>query len=299
MTDALLDEARATAQDAAASAGVSFEEVHGHTLAQATSRLFDEVWGRGAQAGAVLSGEALVALAHAGGQVTVARRDGALVGATAAFLGRDHATGRTFAHSHVTGVVAPAQSSGVGRALKWHQRAWCLERGIEEVRWTYDPLIRRNAVLNLLLLGAQAAHYEHDVYGPMDDARNRGLPTDRIVVSWRLDAPRTRAAAEGRAAAPDVAALRRAGAEPVLDLDADSGRPLRSPTDAARRLVRIPPDIEAIRAEDPGLARDWAEAIRATLGEAMRARARVTGVTRDGWYVLAPPAGITELADPR
>lgn len=296
--DALLDEARATAEVAASSADVTIAEIQGHTVARVISALLDGVWGRAPSAGAVLPAEALTALTHAGSQVTAAWRDGDVVGATAAFLGRDHETGEVFVHSHVTGVRPDAQRTGVGRALKWHQRNWCLERGIDEVRWTFDPLIRRNAVLNLLLLGAQATGYEHDVYGPMDDVRNAGLPTDRAVVSWRLSAPRTCAAARGRPAAPDVEALRRSGAQPLLVVG-DGDRPERTTTDVARRLVQVPPDIEAIRADDRELAAAWADAVRDTLGEAIRAGARVSGVTRDGWYVLAPPAGVAELADVR
>jgi predicted GNAT superfamily acetyltransferase len=296
--DALIDESLATAEVAAEHAGVTLDEVHGHTTARAVSELLDTVWGRSTAAGAVLAREALTAMTHAGCQVTTAWRDGDLVGATAALLGRDHDTGEVFLHSHVTGVHPSAQGSGIGRALKWHQRAWCLTRGIAEVRWTYDPLIRRNAVLNLVLLGAHAASYERDVYGPMDDARNAGLPTDRVVAVWTLDAPRTCAAAAGRAAAPDVDALLRAGAEPLLQVG-DDDNPVLTPTDAARRLVQIPADVEAIRARDRDLAGAWADAVRASLGEAMRGGSRVSGVTRDGWYVLAPPAGVTELAEVR
>lgn len=298
MTDALIEEARTTSEVAAATAEVTLDEVGHHLRARTVAALFDQVWGRTEAAGAVLSGEALMAMTHAGCQVTAAWRGDELVGATAAFLGRDHDSGATFAHSHVTGVRPGRQGAGIGRALKWHQRAWCLERGIDEVRWTYDPLVRRNAVLNLLLLGAQAAGYEPDVYGPMDDARNVGLPTDRIVVSWPLAAPRTRAAARGAPAAPDIDALRRAGAEPLLEVG-DADEPVRHDTQAPRRLVRVPADIEAIRARDRDLAADWADAIGATLGAALRSGARVSGISRDGWYVLAPPSGVAELADRR
>ncbi len=275
-------------------------DIDGPTDAWAASKAFDRVWGRDARAGAVLPGEALVALTHAGGQVTVARRvddpDGEVVGATAGFLGRDHATGQPFVHSHVTGVLAEAAGGGIGRALKWYQRWWCLERGIEQVRWTFDPLVRRNAVFNLLGLGAQAVAYEQDVYGAMADAVNAGLPTDRLLVVWDLTSPRARAAAEGRGAAPDLDGLRHAGAETWLTVG-DDDHPQLTPTHASRRLVQIPPDIERLRQRDRTAAAAWADAIHATLGAAVTGGERITGVTRDGWYVLARPAGVTELAD--
>lgn len=292
--------ARRTARDAADRADIEVADVYGHASIRAAVALFDAVWGRDAAAGSIFAPEALTALAHAGGQVTIARRrrDGEVVAATAAFLGRDHTTGSVHLHSHVTGVVASAEGTGIGQAMKWHQRAWALERGIEQVRWTFDPLLRRNVVLNLARLGAGVGRYHEDLYGPMPDTRNHGLPTDRLDAIWDLAAPRVRAAAEGRVATPDVAALRRAGAEPLLDVG-PAEEPVHTPTTAPRRLVRIPADIEALRGEDPALARTWTDAIRATLGAALAAGARVTGCTRDGWYVLAEPLGVEDLQAPR
>ncbi|MFP4312472.1 MAG: chorismate synthase, partial [Nitriliruptoraceae bacterium] len=62
---------------------------------------------------------------------------------------------------------------------------------------------------------------------------------------------------------------------------------------------RIPRDLAATRADDPQLALTWIHAVRATLGEGLDAGARVTGLTRDGWYVLAERGGIRELSPPR
>jgi predicted GNAT superfamily acetyltransferase len=286
-------EAAATAAAAAERAGVHVLPLHAPGAMREVSRLFDEVWGRDPSAGTILAPEALTAIVHAGGQVSGAIRDEHLVGATAAFLGRHH-EGEVFLHSHVTGVQG-AGGRGVGRALKWHQRAWALERGIGRVRWTFDPLIRRNAVLNLVVLGAQPVAYEHDVYGRMHDARNAGAPTDRLVVDWVLTAPRVLAAAGGRAASPDVDALRRAGAEVLLAVGEDGG-PAVTDTPAARQLVQVPTDIEGLRADDPELATAWATAVRATLGERLDAGFRISGCTRDGWYVLTADRGTEELA---
>ncbi|MTV27768.1 GNAT family N-acetyltransferase [Nitriliruptoraceae bacterium ZYF776] len=290
--------AAAGATDAAHRAGVEVVDLHGQDDLQAASALFDAVWGRPGEAGAVLPAEALAAITHAGGQVTGAFRDGSLVGATAAFLGR-HDDGRSFLHSHVTGVLDDATTRGVGAALKWHQRAWCLARDLGEVRWTFDPLIRRNVAFNLVRLGAQVVAYRDDAYGRMPDARNAGQPTDRFVASWQLTSPRVAAAAAGRAASPDVEALRRAGAEVALDELAD-GSPHLTVTAAARRLVRLPQDVERLRVTDPDLALAWAAAVRSAVGDAVRGGARVTGATRDGWLVLAAgPERVQDLTGGR
>jgi predicted GNAT superfamily acetyltransferase len=287
-------DAMTVAAGAAARAGVRIEEVHDHRTATAVAQLFDRVWGREPGVASILAPEAVTALAHAGSQVSAAFDGERLVGATAAFLGTDG--DRVWSHSHVTGVDAGVTGRGIGAALKWHQRAWCLQRNIAEVRWTFDPTIRRNAVLNLVVLGAQAVGFVEDVYGEMPDARNVGLPTDRLTVRWTLTAPRVLAAATGRAAEPDLAGLRRAGAETALEVGPDEA-PVVTRTAARRRLVRVPADIEAIRARDRDLAAAWAQALRDTLGALVGAGWRVTGATRDGWYVLSAGDGVTELGD--
>jgi predicted GNAT superfamily acetyltransferase len=295
--EATTQEAVATAVAAAEAAGVHVVPLDTPSAMREVAALFDEVWGRDPAAGTILAAEALTALVHAGGQVSAALRGDELVGATAAFIGLA-ADGEIFLHSHVTGVTSRAAGSGVGRALKWHQRAWALQRGIGRVRWTFDPLIRRNAVLNLLVLGAHAVAYREDLYGRMHDARNAGGPTDRLVADWDLTAPRVRAAATGRAAAPDVEALRRAGAVELLRVD-PAGAPLLTPTDERRQLVQVPEDIERLRRRDADLAAAWGAAVRATLGDRVQAGYRVSGFTRDGWYVLTADRATEELAQRR
>ena len=68
-------------------------------------------------------------------------------------------------HSHMNAVDPAARGRGIGLALKLRQRALCLEHGVAEVRWTYDPLIRRNARMNLVRLGAEVIAFHPDFYG--------------------------------------------------------------------------------------------------------------------------------------
>src|SRR6266542_3171738 len=99
--------------------------------------------------------------------VAGAMRDRRMVGASVGFL---HPAGGVFGlHSHITGVRAAARGRGAGFALKQHQRAWALARDLPVVTWTFDPLVRRNAFLNLVKLGAEVVEYLPDFYGPMGD----------------------------------------------------------------------------------------------------------------------------------
>jgi predicted GNAT superfamily acetyltransferase len=56
--------------------------------------------------------------------------------------------------------------------------------------WTYDPLVARNAHLNLTVLGAEVDGYVRDMYGVTNSPVHDVLGTDRFVVRWRLDGER-------------------------------------------------------------------------------------------------------------
>jgi predicted GNAT superfamily acetyltransferase len=69
------------------------------------------------------------------------------------------------------------------------------------VRWTFDPLRHTNAHLNIGRLGAIVSTYCADYYGVMKGI-NAGLPSDRLLAEWHLDAPHVAALAADQSAAP-------------------------------------------------------------------------------------------------
>lgn len=91
-------------------------------------------------------------------------------------------------HSHRLAVLPEMRGKHLGSQLKWYQRDWCLNRGIRHVRWTFDPMRKLNASLNIAHLGACSSTYLVDYYGAMEGI-NKGLPSDRLLVDWYLDAP--------------------------------------------------------------------------------------------------------------
>lgn len=127
-----------------------------------------------------------------GGLVAGAFEDRQLIGYVFAFPTRDP----RIHHSHRLAVVSDARGTGLGLRLKRYQRDWCLARGIDRVRWTFDPLQALNASLNIHRLGATAHTYLEDYYGEMGGI-NAGLPSDRLLVEWDLRAPRVTALANG------------------------------------------------------------------------------------------------------
>ncbi|WP_163505652.1 GNAT family N-acetyltransferase [Fodinicola acaciae] len=246
---------------------------------QAVATLFQRIW-RDPQL--PVDPPMLRALSHAGNYVSGAYAGEELVGAAVAFLGIDNAvTDRPHLHSHITGVLSGHRASGVGYALKQHQRSWSLDRGIGRVCWTYDPLVRRNAYFNFHKLGAEPVEYLPDFYGHMADGINAGDLSDRMYISWDLSAPRAVAAANGV-----VSDVELAGAAVRLDHDGDAPGKLRR-VGSGPVLVAIPADIEKLRGSAPEVASAWRLAVREAMVGCFAEGRRVVGVARDGWYVMS------------
>jgi predicted GNAT superfamily acetyltransferase len=268
-----LAQAWSQARAAGDRSSATIEMMHDIGQMRAVGRVLDSIWH--AENGAPeVEPRLMVAFAESGGYVAGVRVDGELVGAAIGFP--RHPTGL---HSHIAGVLPAHAGRGVGRALKLHQRAWCLERGINLITWTFDPLVARNAHLNLTRLGVIAPQYLVDHYGPMNDALNSDDPSDRLLVTWNLATPRTGEPPSW----PARTVLADRSGEPVVIAD-----PVPDGTD--RILVAVPGDIEALRRTDPLLASRWRLAVRQALQPRMRAGWQIEGFRLDHHYVLCPPA---------
>lgn len=145
----------------------------------------------------------LRALQHGGGLINGAYLGDALVGM--AVMYPIPLAGRLVMWSHMAGVHPDCQKYGIGRGLKLHQREWALANGYDEIRWTYDPLLRGNANFNLRKLGAIFDTYLINFYGIMTDAINAdGLPSDRVEAVWRLNDARVIALVNGDTLEPTM-----------------------------------------------------------------------------------------------
>ncbi|AHH99099.1 GNAT family N-acetyltransferase [Kutzneria albida] len=224
--------------------------------------LFKLVWGA---RDAPMPLDLLRAMSDAGGMVLGVFAGPSLVGGAVGFRSAEDPVRL---HSHMVGVHPDWRRRGVGSAIKYHQRDWCLQRGISRMSWTFDPLQRRNAVFNINHLGAVGHTYLVDHYGPIDDALNAGVPTDRVLMRWDLD--------RGRPPVPTEA-------ERILDIG-EHGEPRQTGGggDGAVRL-RLP----AVVASQHVLA--WRVALRTAMAPRLAAGYRWTAMTEDGWCVLAPP----------
>ncbi len=277
-----LTSAAAAATSAAVRAGVQVQELHALRDLAAAAGLYQQVWQTTTRA-APVSPDLLRALSHAGGYVSGAFDGDRLVAASMAFHTGGSESGL---HSHISAVLPDMQGRDVGRAVKLHQRAWAMERGVRTISWTYDPLLRRNAWFNITKLGVRGVGYLVDFYGVMDDAQNTGDASDRVVALWNLETPSVSAAAHGVASPPDREQLLRSGAQMALRSEAREPVPADVPATATRVLVEVPEDIQRMRTEEPALARRWRETSREVLEPLMAGSFVATGFTRSGCYVL-------------
>jgi len=201
------------------------------------------VWGRDDPPD---NSDILLAIQHEGGLVAGAFADDLMIGFVFGFPTRDPKA----QHSHRLGVHPDWQGRGLGLRMKLYQKHWCLARGITEVRWTYDPIRRANAVLNIARLGATARTYYRDHYGPMEGIY-AGVASDRLLAEWDLT----------RAANPDV----------FID-----------------RLVQIPPDFAALVHDDLTTAQSERLRVRDALEGAFADGLHIAGFDRaKNTYLLA------------
>lgn len=101
--------------------------------------------------------------------------------------------GKYYLHSHMMGVLEEYRDRGVGRKLKVAQRNDALERGIDLIEWTFDPLEIKNSHFNIERLGAIVQRFVPNQYGMSSSPLHGGLPTDRCVAEWWVSSPRVRA----------------------------------------------------------------------------------------------------------
>ncbi|MEM1249544.1 MAG: hypothetical protein AAGK22_24425 [Acidobacteriota bacterium] len=184
--------------------------------------------------------------------------------------------GRAANWSHMLAVRPEARGLGLGRDLKWFQREQLLELGVEVVYWTYDPLIARNANLNLNRLGALPVEYVIDMYGADTGSElHSGLGTDRFIVGWEI-ASNDVASRRGR----EATRLTPPPESEDVIVDGRSAHGLDRAHEGHRAWVEIPPDIDALKASAGDEAQSWRNGTQKALTALMESGFRVDGFSR-------------------
>jgi len=209
----------------------------------------------------VIPSHLLLAAVHGGGLVIGAYDDtqnpyhliGFVFGFPGLYLTPD---GPRIKHcSHQLGVLPEYRNFGIGYRLKRAQWQMVRHLGIDRITWTFDPLLSRNAHLNIAKLGTVCNTYLRDFYGQMRDEMNQGLPSDRFEVDWWVNTHRV----ERRLSKHSRRQLQWADfqkAESHL-IPAFSPRWDVSPADNPLVLVEIPEDFFELKTKNPTQALEW------------------------------------------
>ena len=213
--------------------------------------IFDHTWAM--DAGTEITPNLLQAMIHSGAYLSGAFIDGNCVGAAFAFPAT---TGGLHLHSHMTAVIDKFRDKGIGHALKIDQYKWAKQNNYKEITWTFDPLVARNAKLNILKLGVDISAYYPNFYGDMPDELNAGDESDRVMASLKVvgDAPTPRTAIS----APDKSAV----------------------------LISIPSDIVSIRVEDIAENLRWRRSVRDEFVSVLARGGKVVGFSANNEYVV-------------
>ncbi len=207
----------------------------------------------------------LVTLAHNGGLVLGAYLDDRLAGFALGFPGFESLPdGPRLKHcSHELGVLPEYRDSGLGFALKRAQAQLVRQQGLDHITWTYDPLMSRNARLNIARLGAVCNTFLREIYGEMRDGLNVGMPSDRFQVDWWINTPRVQQRlGDSPRPALTLDHYQRANTPALYTATFLDGDLLAPPehfnhADSSLVLAQIPADFQSLKVADMGLARAW------------------------------------------
>ena len=260
----------------------------------------------------ILPGHFMLASVHAGGLLLGAYIEERLVGFVYSFLALEPtatASGdrlddpRLKHHSHMLAVHSDFRSHGLGFALKRAQWQMVRRQGIGHITWTYDPLMSRNAWLNITRLGAVCSTYLENYYGVMHDELNAGLPSDRFQVDWWLNSKRVNLRlSRKRRGALDLAHFLSAETPIVNPSQAGVDGWPEPPEEAALPggaerpnivLVEIPADLNGLKVAHPKTALRWRLTTRGILQELFRQGYLVTdfvhlpGIQQRSFYALS------------
>ncbi len=159
-------------------------------------------------------------------------------------------------HSHMNAVLPEFRDQGVGYALKIDQWNWAKKQKYPYLSWTFDPLVRRNAKLNIVKLGVDISAYYPNFYGAMPDALNAGDESDRLMVSWSTD------------------------------IDEPKARELITQPKPDDILIEIPEDIVAIRSKNQSESMKWRRQVRDQFLAAFEKNGKVIGFSANNEYVV-------------
>ena len=159
--------------------------------------------------------------------------------------------GRPSQHSHMLAVLPEYRDQNVGFKLKEAQRKDAIERNLDLVTWTFDPLQSKNAHLNLNKLGVIACSYEINFYGEESSSDlHSALGTDRILAEWWLHSDKVKSIMDGSLPVPaSPAGRRQAGTQKEIKEFLSGGMKVNM-TERDEQGLLIPSELDLTALED-------------------------------------------------
>jgi len=230
---------------------IDIKQVFKHSEQQLCREIFDFTWPM--EVGTEITPNLLMAMIHNGAYLSAAFIKEKCVGSAFAFPAT---TGGLHLHSHMTAVIESYRDQGIGYALKIDQWKWAKKNNYKEITWTFDPLVARNAKLNLIKLGVDISGYHPNFYGEMLDTLNAGDESDRVMASWKI-----------------------VGDQPV------PRSMVLSPSNSDT-LIKIPKDIVDIRSKYISENFRWRHKVREEFMQAFEKGGKVVGFSANNEYVV-------------
>ena len=237
---------------------------------------------------------ALINFSRNGALVLGAVEEGRVVGFLLSYLGIEHQDSDRPAMANLKlvsqrmAVLPEYRDRGIGYALKLAQRDYALKQGIRLITWTYDPLLTRNAHLNIRKLGAIVREYWRDYYGTASSPQVILGSSDRFVVEWWVTGNRVEQRMSGKRGGLTLNQYTDASAQ-VLNPTEMVGDSFVRPGNAIYQpqgmvvLVEVPDDYNMIVKHDPDLARVWREHSRDVLVSTLTSGYTVTDFVRGNY----------------
>lgn len=206
----------------------------------------------------LVTGHMLLSIVRYGGHVHAAFDGERMIGVLVGFLGADidpeaadDASSRMLIMSKRMVVLPEYRGQKIGERLKLAQYQYAQRHNIQLVTWTFDPVLARNAYLNLHKLGGVGQKYIKDYFGSAVD--NPVLSADRLVVNWWTRRPLPQARTYPEATTANEVTLRSDGLLVPETIAVD---------DSAVNLLEIPMGFMALNEADPSLGQVWRTHIR-------------------------------------
>jgi predicted GNAT superfamily acetyltransferase len=182
--------------------------------------------------------------------------------------------------SDLLAVRPDARNKGIGQRLKLFQRELLVPLGVRRMYWTYDPLVAKNAYMNIVKLGARPVEYVVNMYGGNTKSALHGsLGTDRLIVAWELAQPGS-TQRDKPAAPPDTSGVV-GTANPIERSNPPHVTIAEHLPEAPAIRIEIPADVQALIEENFETAMEWRAATRRAFTHYVSRGYRVTAFSRD------------------